>query len=92
MVCTLILTALLFGTVGKGSTAAFWLLLPAVWLTNSLIGPAVATSDSGGANFIAVILASTLLNAFIYAVVFFALAKITALVRQRKGPSSQGPG
>jgi uncharacterized membrane protein YraQ (UPF0718 family) len=38
VVCSLILTALLLGTVGKGSTAAFWLLLPAVWLTNTIIG------------------------------------------------------
>ncbi|HEX4537324.1 MAG TPA: hypothetical protein VH140_10285 [Candidatus Acidoferrum sp.] len=81
VVCTLILTALLLGTVGKGSTAAFWLLLPAVWLTNTIIGTVIATSDSGPGNFILMVLASSFLNTFMYGVVFFALSKAVSAGR-----------
>src|SRR5690349_20986528 len=92
MACTLVLSALLFGTVGKGSSTAFWLLWPGVWLTNSLIGPVIATSDSGGENFVVVVLASTVLNTVIYAAVFFAVTKIAALIRRSERPLGQGPG
>ncbi len=76
------LIGLLFGTVGKGSTVAFWLLMPAWWLTNAAVGPAIATSGSGPENFIAVVLASSFLNVLIYAMVFFGTTKAVSLVRR----------
>ena len=92
VVCTLIVTGLLFGTVGKGSTIAFWLLFPAVWVTNTVIGPVIATYDSGLENFIAVVLASSFLNTLIYAMVFFVLSKVVALIRRVEPQSDQLPG
>src|SRR6266516_3521853 len=90
-VCTLILTGLLFGTVGNGSTVAFWLLLPSVLLTNTVLGPIIATSDSGPENFIIVVLASSFLNTLIYGIVFFVLSKVVAVVRRVEGQSGQLP-
>ena len=70
--------------IPKGSGIAFALLLPAFWLTSAVIGPILATSDSGPANFIALILASSVLNIALYAGFFFALSKVRSLVRRRR--------
>jgi hypothetical protein len=75
---------LLFTAFGKASSASFFLLLPAIWLTSTIVGPAVATSDSGPVNFIAIVLASSVINIILYAAAFFTFGKIPALVRRIK--------
>jgi hypothetical protein len=91
IVCTLILTGLLLGTVGKGSTAAFWLLWPGVWLTGTAIRPLMGTYDSGAENFIIVVFASSFLNTLIYGTVFLVLSKVVAALRRIENQSGQLP-
>jgi len=86
---TFLLTGLLFFTLGKASSASFVLLLPAIWLTDTILGPAVATSDSGGVNFIHVVLASSVLNIVLYSTAFFLLSKIPVLVQRVKQTKSE---
>src|SRR5437762_595766 len=47
--------------VPPGSGIAFALLFPAFWLTSTVMGPTIATSESGPTNFITVVLASSIL-------------------------------
>jgi hypothetical protein len=81
----------LFTTFGKASSASFVLLLPAIWLTSTILGPVIAISDSGPVNFIAIVLVGSVLNIALYAVVFFLFSKITVLVRRinNVNPSKQ---
>jgi|SRR5213082_1520720 len=91
LIVSFILTLVIAGWilfVPLGSGIAFALLFPAFWLTSTVIGPAIATSDSGPTNFIAVVLVSSMLNVVLYAGLFFALFKISALVRRRRLRSS----
>jgi len=52
----LLSTVLFLGTVGRGSTFAFWSLFPGIWLTSTIAGPIIATSDSGPTNLVAITL------------------------------------
>jgi hypothetical protein len=79
-----LLTGLLLLTMGKASSTSFILLLPAIWLTNTILGPAIATSDSGPVNFIYVVLASSVVNILLYSTVFFLVSKIPVLVQRMK--------
>ncbi|HEU0047493.1 MAG TPA: hypothetical protein VFQ43_07805 [Nitrososphaera sp.] len=81
---TFLLTGLLLFTHGKASSASFVLLLPAIGLTSTILGPAIATSDSGPVNFIYVVLASSVLNIVLYSTVFFIFSKIPVLVQRVK--------
>jgi len=81
-ILTFVLTGLLL--FGKASSASFVLLLPAIWLTTTILGPVMATSDSGPVNFIAIVLIGSVFNIGLYAVVFFLLSKIPLLVRRIK--------
>jgi len=83
-IVTFLLAGLLLFTVGKASSASFVLLLPAIWLTTAILGPVIAISDSGPVNFIAVVLAGSVLNIALYAMVFFLFSKIPVLVRRIK--------
>ncbi len=74
---------LLLASFGRASSASFVLLLPAIWLTTTILGPVIATSDSGPVNFIAIVLIGCVFNIGLYAVVFFLLSKISVLVRRR---------
>ena|SRR5258708_27857265 len=78
---TFLLTGLLLFTLGKASSASFVLLLPAIWLTTTILGPVIATSESGPVNFIAIVLVSSVLNIVLYTVVFFLFSKVPVLVR-----------
>ena len=96
-ILTFVLTGLLlFTSFGKASSASFVLLLPAIWLTTTILGPVIATSGSGPVNFIAIVLIGSVFNIGLYAVVFFLLSKIPLLVRRIKStnPSKEsvGPG
>jgi hypothetical protein len=84
VICTVLFTGLLLGTVGKASSAALVLLMPAVWLTSAVLGPVIATSDSGPVNFVAIVLASSVLNIVFYGSAFFVLSKGAALIRHIK--------
>ena len=79
---TIVPTGLVLFTVGKVSSASFFLLLPAIWLTTAILGPAIATSDSGPVNFIAIVLASSILNVVFYAAAFYLFSKIPILVQR----------
>lgn len=81
-ICTLVLVALLLGTVGKPSSTAFVLLFPAMLLTDAVLRPVMTTSNCGGCHFVGLVLASSILNTVLYAAVFFALLKIVARIRQ----------
>src|SRR5258708_32178517 len=78
---TFLLTGLLLFTLGKASSASFVLLLPAIWLTTTILGPVIATSESGPVNFIAIVLVSSVLNIVLYTVVFFLFSTVPVLVR-----------
>jgi hypothetical protein len=89
-ICTLVLTALMFSPVGQSLAAvAFWLLFPAVWLTNATIAPLITTSDTGLEHLITVVLTSSLLNILFYAAIFFALTKLTPSFRRTKFSQNQ---
>jgi len=81
VICTLLLTELLLGAASKASSGAFVLLSPGVWLTSTILGP-VIPSDSDGVNFIARVLASSVLNICLYTLVFLLFSKIPPLVRR----------
>jgi hypothetical protein len=89
---TFLLTWLLLLTIGKASAASFILLLPAIRLTSTILGPAIATSDSGPVNFICVVLASSVVNIVLYSTVFFLVGKIPVLVQRMKQtrPATEG--
>jgi hypothetical protein len=90
VVCTTLLTALMISSVSTGSAAAaFWLLFPAVWLTNTAIGPLLTTSNSGLEHLIAIVLTSSLLNSLFYTAIFLALSKLLLSSRRAKLPQRQ---
>ena len=66
-----------------GSRFALALLLPSFWLTTRLFGPILSTSDSGPANFIVLLLASSVLNIVLDAVAFFLLFRYSQLIRRK---------
>src|SRR6266581_3671368 len=67
-----------------GSFVSFGLMFPAIWLTATLLGSLIATSDSAPANFIALVLASSVLNIALYAAAFYLLFKSWSFARQRR--------
>jgi energy-converting hydrogenase Eha subunit F len=87
-ICALLVAAaVLFGArrpVPQVSGAAFWLMYPALWLTDLFFGARIASSSSGLNNFIAMVLASVGLNAVLYSAVFFLSFKVRNLLVQRK--------
>jgi hypothetical protein len=87
-ICALLVAAaVLFGAcppVPQVSEIAFWLMYPALRLTDLFFGARIATSSSGLNNFIAMVLASILLNAVLYSVVFFLSFKVRNLLIKRK--------
>jgi len=78
---TLLLSALVLCTTGEASSLAFWLIFPGVWLIGVALGPFVGQSDSGGVNLIVGIVAGSVLNAGIYALLFFLVSKMIHHVR-----------
>jgi len=86
LIASFILTLVVAGWllfVPTGSDVAFVLLFPALWLTSSTVGPILATSDSGPANFVVLVLASSALNIALYATVFFLFFKVWHLLHRR---------
>jgi len=68
LIASFVLTVALAGWIlfiPTGSTVAFAVMFPAIWLTSTVAGPLIAASDTGGggpAYFIALVLLSTILN------------------------------
>jgi hypothetical protein len=87
-ICALLVAAaVLFGArppVPQVSGAAFWLMYPALRLTDLFFGARIASSNSGVNNLIAMVLASIALNAALCSVVFFLAFKIRDLLIKRK--------
>ena len=80
LIATLLLT--------KGLTVAFVLIFPAFWLTLTILGPIIATSDSGPENLIRMIFASSVLNIGLYTAIFFVIFRVRHLMQQRRPQSS----
>ena len=75
----IILVWLLF--IPLGSTIPFTMLFPAFVVTSKLFGRILGASDSGPSNFVAAVLASSVLNVIFYAAVFFLLSKLGRFTR-----------
>jgi hypothetical protein len=45
---TLLLTGLILGTVSRASSVALVLMIPALWLTRTVLGSVIVTSDNAG--------------------------------------------
>jgi hypothetical protein len=78
---TLLIASLL---LTRGLTVAFVLLFPAFWLTSTILGPNIATSDSGPENLIRMIFASCVLNIIAYTTIFFLIFRTRNLMQQRR--------
>jgi hypothetical protein len=85
---TLLLSTLVLCTTGEASSLAFWLILPGVWLIGVVVAPFVGQSDSGGVNLIVGIVAGSVLNTGIYALLFFLVNKIIHHVRRPNADSA----
>jgi hypothetical protein len=83
----LVAAAFLFGAcppVPQVAEVAFWLMYPALRLTDLFFGARIATSSSGLTNLIAMVLASIALNAVLYSVAFLLSFKVRDLLIKRK--------
>jgi uncharacterized membrane protein HdeD (DUF308 family) len=69
--------------IPTGSKIAFALLLPSFWLTSTMFGSIFSVSDSGPANFIVLVLASSILNVVLYTAAFFLLFRLSQLIRHK---------
>lgn len=59
-------------------------MFPAIWLTSPVVQRMLAASNSGGpAHFIALVLASMVLNIALYTIVFFTLFKARDLLKRK---------
>jgi hypothetical protein len=67
--------------IPAGSSIAFVVMFPALWLTSTLFANNVATSDSGPENLIRLVLAGSLVSIVMYSILFFLCAKIANKVR-----------
>ena len=67
-----------------GWSVAFWLMYPALRLTDKLFGPSIATSDSGLEDFITLVLFGVVPNVALYTVVFFLLFRVAHVVRRMR--------
>src|SRR5258706_12619897 len=85
---TLLLSALVLCTTGEASSLAFWLIFPGVWLIGVAVAPFVGQSDSGGVNLIVGIVAGSVLNTGIYALLFFLVSKMIHHVRRPNADSA----
>ena len=79
---TVIVGGLLLRT---GSSAAFALMYPALRLTDKLLGSSIASSDSGLANFVDLVLVSLLVNVVVYTLLSFLCFKVIAFRRTEAG-------
>ena len=85
---TLLLSALVLCTTSEASSLAFWLIFPGVWLIGVAVAPFVGQSDSGGVNLIVGIVAGSVLNTGIYALLFFLVSKMIHHVRRPNADSA----
>jgi hypothetical protein len=78
---------LFFFSANQGSSVAFYLLLPGIWLVLNLLGPLVATSDSGMSNLILAVVVGSIPNIALYSSAIFWLGKLNR--NSKKKPADQ---
>lgn len=87
LIASAVLSLVVFGWLFVSTTAKIgWLIVPALWLADKLVGSFVAIHDSGLENLVSLLPFVFLLNTLLYTITFFLLVKITRLAQPKKDP------
>ena len=85
LIASAVLSLVVFGWLFVSTTAKIgWLIVPALWLADKLVGSFVAIHDSGLENLVSLLPFVFLLNTLLYTITFFLSSKSRAWRNQKK--------